>query len=90
MAFFRARAPLIGEFIPGLRLSPLPLAGVFGMRPRRFLRYDFAGVLAWPSAGEGFATSRLQKAASEPGAARIPRGRRRPATSAAHWVLNAA
>jgi membrane protein DedA with SNARE-associated domain/rhodanese-related sulfurtransferase len=45
-----ARTLLIAKFIPGLSTLALPMAGVYGMRPRRFLLYDGAGVLAWCTA----------------------------------------
>lgn len=44
---YGAKTLLIAKFIPGLSTVALPMAGVYGMRPRRFLLYDGAGVLAW-------------------------------------------
>jgi membrane protein DedA with SNARE-associated domain/rhodanese-related sulfurtransferase len=42
-----ARALMVGKFIPGLSTVALPMAGVYGMKTRRFLAYDTLGVLAW-------------------------------------------
>jgi membrane protein DedA with SNARE-associated domain/rhodanese-related sulfurtransferase len=42
-----ARALLFAKMIPGVSTVALPLAGAFGMRPRRFVLYDLAGVLFW-------------------------------------------
>jgi membrane protein DedA with SNARE-associated domain/rhodanese-related sulfurtransferase len=44
-----ARALLFAKFIPGLSTVALPLAGVFGMRVRRFVLYDAVGVFLWAS-----------------------------------------
>lgn len=44
---YGARALLFAKFIPGLSTIALPLAGVFDMRPRRFVIYDVCGVLIW-------------------------------------------
>jgi membrane protein DedA with SNARE-associated domain len=49
-ARYGARALLVAKFIPGLSTVALPLAGAFGMRVRRFIAYDAAGVLAWSAA----------------------------------------
>lgn len=48
-ARFGARTLLFAKFIPGLSTVALPLAGVFRMRPRRFLLYDACGALLWTS-----------------------------------------
>lgn len=47
---FGARALLFAKFIPGLSTVALPLAGVFGMRTRRFLIHDLCGVAIWVTA----------------------------------------
>lgn len=44
---YGAASLLVAKFIPGLSTVALPLAGVFRMRPRRFLRYDVPGVFVW-------------------------------------------
>lgn len=46
---FGPRALLVVKFIPGLSTVALPMAGAYGMLPRRFLAYDTAGVLLWCS-----------------------------------------
>ena len=46
---YGARALLVAKFVPGLSTVALPLAGVFGMRMRRFVLYDALGVLMWSS-----------------------------------------
>lgn len=46
-ARYGAAALLIAKFIPGLSTVALPLAGVFRMRPGRFVGYDVPGVLLW-------------------------------------------
>lgn len=51
---YGARALLFAKFIPGLSTAALPLAGAFGMRPRRFLTYDAIGSLLWTIAYVGF------------------------------------
>jgi len=43
-------ALLLAKFIPGLSTVALPLAGVFRMRPRRFVAFDAAGVFCWVTA----------------------------------------
>jgi membrane protein DedA with SNARE-associated domain/rhodanese-related sulfurtransferase len=47
---YGARSLLVAKFVPGMSTVALPLAGVFGMHPRRFVLYDSAGVLLWTSA----------------------------------------
>src|SRR5438093_7728686 len=42
-----ARSLLIAKFLPGLSTVAPPLAGIFHMRPRRFLLFDAAGSLLW-------------------------------------------
>ena len=44
---YGAKTLLIAKFIPGLSTIALPMAGVYGMRTRRFLAFDALGVLAW-------------------------------------------
>jgi membrane protein DedA with SNARE-associated domain/rhodanese-related sulfurtransferase len=44
---FGPRTLLIVKFIPGLSTVALPMAGAYGMLPRRFLAYDAAGVTLW-------------------------------------------
>jgi membrane protein DedA with SNARE-associated domain/rhodanese-related sulfurtransferase len=44
---YGAPALLVAKFIPGLSTVALPLAGVFRMRPRRFIGYDTPGVFLW-------------------------------------------
>ena len=44
---YGAATLLFAKFIPGLSTVALPLAGVFRMRPGRFLAHDFPGVLLW-------------------------------------------
>lgn len=51
---YGARALLFSKFIPGLSTAALPLAGAFGMHPRRFLTYDAIGSLLWTIAYVGF------------------------------------
>jgi membrane protein DedA with SNARE-associated domain len=45
-----ARSLLVSKFIPGLGTVTAPLAGIFHMRPRRFLLFDAAGTLLWAGA----------------------------------------
>lgn len=47
---YGAAALVFAKFVPGLSTVALPLAGAFGMRPRRFVAYDAAGVLLWTCA----------------------------------------
>lgn len=46
---YGARTLVVGKFVPGLSTVLLPMAGVYGMRTRRFLAYDAAGALLWSS-----------------------------------------
>src|SRR5260370_18075323 len=54
-----ARSLLVAKFIPGLGTVAPPLAGIFHMRPMRFLLFDACGVLLWAGAylGAGFVFS---------------------------------
>jgi membrane protein DedA with SNARE-associated domain/rhodanese-related sulfurtransferase len=47
---YGAAALLFAKFIPGMSTVALPLAGVFQMRLRRFLRYDLPGTFIWVTA----------------------------------------
>ena len=42
-----ARSLLVAKFVPGLSTAAPPLAGIFHMRARRFLLWDFLGSLLW-------------------------------------------
>lgn len=42
-----ARSLLIAKFVPGLSTAAPPLAGIFHMRGRKFLFWDFLGSLLW-------------------------------------------
>src|ERR1700738_3441239 len=42
-----ARSLLVAKFLPGLSTVAPPLAGIFHMRPRRFLLFDAGGSLLW-------------------------------------------
>jgi membrane protein DedA with SNARE-associated domain len=42
-----ARSLLVAKFLPGLSTVAPPLAGIFHMRPRRFLLFDACGSLLW-------------------------------------------
>src|SRR5258707_11125889 len=42
-----ARSLLLAKFLPGLSTVAPPLAGIFHMRPRRFLLFDATGSLLW-------------------------------------------
>ncbi len=42
-----ARSLLFAKFVPGLSTVAPPLAGIFHMRPRRFLLFDALGSLFW-------------------------------------------
>src|SRR2546426_9792704 len=42
-----ARSLLLAKFLPGLSTVAPPLAGIFHMRPRRFLLFDAMGSLLW-------------------------------------------
>jgi membrane protein DedA with SNARE-associated domain len=54
-----ARSLLVAKFLPGLSTVAPPLAGIFHMRPRRFLLFDACGALLWAGSflGLGFAFS---------------------------------
>ena len=54
-----ARSLLFAKFLPGLSTVAPPLAGIFRMRPRRFLLFDAAGAFLWASTflGLGYAFS---------------------------------
>ena len=54
-----ARSLLVAKFLPGLSTVAPPLAGIFHMRPRRFLLFDACGSLLWAGTflGLGFAFS---------------------------------
>src|SRR6202171_4502199 len=51
-----ARSLLVAKFLPGLSTVAPPLAGIFHMRPRRFLLFDACGALLWAGSflGLGF------------------------------------
>jgi membrane protein DedA with SNARE-associated domain len=42
-----ARSLLVAKFLPGLSTVAPPLAGIFHMRPRRFLLFDGGGSVLW-------------------------------------------
>jgi len=42
-----ARSMLVAKFLPGLGTVAPPLAGIFHMRPQRFLLFDALGAFAW-------------------------------------------
>src|SRR5580658_2772048 len=42
-----ARSLLFAKFLPGLSTIAPPLAGIFHMRPRRFVFFDAAGSMLW-------------------------------------------
>jgi len=42
-----ARSLIVAKFLPGLSTVAPPLAGIFHMRPRRFLLYDALGASLW-------------------------------------------
>lgn len=54
-----ARSLLVAKFIPGLGTVTPPLAGIFQMRPRRFLLFDAGGATLWAATflGAGFVFS---------------------------------
>ena len=54
-----ARSLLFAKFVPGLSTVAPPLAGIFHMRPQRFLLFDGLGILLWAGGylGLGFAFS---------------------------------
>lgn len=45
-----ARVFVVAKFVPGLSTVAMPLAGVLGLRARRFAAYDGAGALLWTAA----------------------------------------
>ena len=45
-----ARSLIFSKFVPGLSTAAPPLAGLFGMRPLRFLAFDAGGTLVWAGA----------------------------------------
>ena len=49
-----ARSLLLAKFLPGLGTVAPPLAGIFHMRPRRFLLFDAVGSLLWSGIFLGF------------------------------------
>jgi membrane protein DedA with SNARE-associated domain len=42
-----ARSLVAAKFLPGLGAVATPLAGIFQMRPRKFLLFDGSGILLW-------------------------------------------
>ena len=54
-----ARSLIFAKFVPGLGTVAPPLAGIFHMRPERFLLFDIFGSLLWSSlyVGVGFVFS---------------------------------
>jgi membrane protein DedA with SNARE-associated domain len=54
-----ARSLVLAKFLPGLGTVAAPLAGIFHMRPRRFLLFDCVGSLLWAGTflGLGFVFS---------------------------------
>jgi len=54
-----ARSLLLAKFLPGLSTVAPPLAGIFHMRPRRFVLFDACGSLLWAGSflGLGFVFS---------------------------------
>ena len=54
-----ARSLVFAKFVPGLGTVAPPLAGIFHMRPSRFLLFDMFGALLWSAAyiGLGFVFS---------------------------------
>jgi membrane protein DedA with SNARE-associated domain len=54
-----SRSLIFAKFIPGLGAVTPPLAGIFHMRPRRFLLFDALGALLWAGTfiGLGYAFS---------------------------------
>jgi membrane protein DedA with SNARE-associated domain len=44
---YGVRSLVVAKFIPGLTTVAPPLAGVFGVRPPRFLLYDGVGAVLW-------------------------------------------
>lgn len=63
-----ARSLLVAKFIPGLGTVAPPLAGIFHMRPERFLFFDACGSLLWAGTylGLGFVFSgEIEKVAEQ-------------------------
>ncbi|HKS97347.1 MAG TPA: VTT domain-containing protein [Terriglobia bacterium] len=61
-----ARSLLFAKFVPGLGTVAPPLAGLFRMRPSRFILWDVGGSLAWAGAflGTGYIfSSQLERVA---------------------------
>src|SRR5437899_514523 len=58
-----ARSLLLAKFLPGLGTVAPPLAGIFHMRPRRFLLFDAMGSLLW--AGSFLGLGRSEEHTSE-------------------------
>jgi len=61
-----ARSLLFAKFVPGLGTVAPPLAGLFRMRPSRFLLWDLGGAFAWAGAflGAGYIfSSQLERVA---------------------------
>lgn len=54
-----ARSLLFAKFLPGLSTVAPPLAGIFHLRPRRFILFDVAGSFLWAATflGLGYAFS---------------------------------
>ena len=44
---YGVRSLMVAKFVPGLTTVAPPLAGVFGVRPLRFLLYDGVGAVLW-------------------------------------------
>lgn len=42
-----ANSLVLAKFLPGLGAVATPLAGIFQMRPRKFLLFDVSGILLW-------------------------------------------
>ena len=70
-----AHSLLVAKFIPGLGTVAPPLAGIFQMRPRRFLLFDFGGAFLWAATflGVGYVFSgQIERVADQ--ALRLGRG----------------
>ena len=54
-----ARSLLVAKFVPGLGTVAPPLAGIFQMRPQRFLLFDTGGAVLWAATflGTGYVFS---------------------------------
>lgn len=50
---YGAKSLLLAKFVPGLTTVAPPLAGVFRMRPSKFIAYDVAGSLLWSTSVTG-------------------------------------